>query len=95
MNLYLIYTRSNLILLSRREYESWQQIQEDIDDYMTSLGPWSAEETVEYLREEHPDLSPDAAEQMRSFLSKGESTVSLRFAHNGGWFGSQSFGAPN
>ena len=83
MNLHVIYTRSNVILLSRREYASWQQIQEDIADYMTSLGPWSAEQTVEYLREEHPDLSPDAAEQMRSFLSKGESTVSLRFAYDG------------
>jgi hypothetical protein len=84
VHLRVIYTRSNLILLSRREYASRQQIQEDIEDYMTSLGPWSAEETVEYLRQEHPDISPDAAEKMRSFLSKGESTVARRFAPDGG-----------
>lgn len=79
MNLYVIYTRSNLVLLSRREYASWQQIQEEIDDYMASLGPWSAEETIEHLREEHPGLSPGPAEQVHSFLSGGGPTVALRF----------------
>lgn len=82
MNLYVIYTRSNLVLLSRRQYASWQQIQEEIDDYMASVGPWSAEETIEYLREEHPGLSPDSSEQVHSFLSGGGPTVALRFAPN-------------
>jgi|OM-RGC.v1.031307251 hypothetical protein len=80
LNLNVIYTRSNLILLSRRQYSSWQHIQEDVRDYMTSLGPWSPEQTIEYLREEHPDLSPDAAEQVRAFLSSSESSASLQFA---------------
>jgi hypothetical protein len=79
VNLHVIYTRTNLILLSRQDYASWQQIQEDIDDYMASLGPWSPEQTIEYLREEHPDLSSDATEQMSAFLLTGESTVTLRF----------------
>jgi len=79
MNLHVIYTRTNLVLLSRQDYASWRQIQEDIDDYMASLGSWSPEETIAYLQEEHPDLSPDAADQMRTFLSSGESTVALRF----------------
>lgn len=52
LNLNVIYTRSNLILLSRRQYSSWQHIQEDVRDYMTSLGPWSPEQTIEYLRED-------------------------------------------
>lgn len=84
MNLHVIYTRSNLLILSRREYASWRQIQDDIDDYMSSLGPWTATQTVEYLQEEHPDLSPNAAEQMRAFLATGDSTISLRFASDGG-----------
>lgn len=79
MSLHVIYTRSDLVLLSRREYESWQRIQDEVADYMTSLGPWPAEEVIEFLREEYPDLWPDAAEQVNSFLSSDDQMVALQF----------------
>jgi hypothetical protein len=41
------------------------------------------EQTIEYLQEEHPGLSPDATEQMRAFLLTDESTVALRFTPEG------------
>ncbi|MBR8087743.1 hypothetical protein KDX23_34210, partial [Burkholderia vietnamiensis] len=63
MDLHVIYTRSDRILLSRRRYESWRQIQDEIADYVTSLGPWSPEDTVAYLGYEHLGLAPSAAEQ--------------------------------
>ncbi|KVE94567.1 hypothetical protein KDX16_12405 [Burkholderia vietnamiensis] len=83
MNLHVIYTRDNRILLSRKQYVSWQEIQEDIEDYMASLGPWLPEQTIEYLQEEHPGLSPDAAEQVCAFLSRSDTTITLRFKPSG------------
>ncbi|EPX95434.1 hypothetical protein [Ralstonia insidiosa] len=79
VNLYVIYSRGDRVLLSRQNYESWQQIQEEVADYMTSLGPWSVEETVDYLNTEHPGLEPSAAEQVRALMVSTESIASLRF----------------
>ena len=78
-NLYIVYLRGDGILLSRQRYESWQQIQDDVADYMASLGPWSLEETIEYLEDEYPGLDPSAATQVRTFLASAESIVRLRF----------------
>ncbi|AXV84188.1 hypothetical protein CJO92_21975 (plasmid) [Ralstonia solanacearum] len=60
-------------------YESWKKSQEEVSDYMASLGPWSPEETIEYLDDEHPGLDPNAAEQVRAFLASAESIACLRF----------------
>lgn len=79
VSLHVIYLRDDRIFLSRRSYDSWQQIQEDVADYMASLGPWSPEATIEYLDEEHPGLDPSAATQVQALLASAESTVCLRF----------------
>ena len=80
VNLYVIYLRSDQVLLSRLRYRSWQEIQEEVADYMASVGPWSAEETIDYLNAEHPELDPSAAEQVHSFIvASAESTTCLRF----------------
>lgn len=81
-DLHLIYTRSDRILISRRPYESWLQIQDDFADYMASLGPWSSDETIEYLSHEHPGLNPSATDQIGTFLASGETFVELRFKRN-------------
>ena len=78
-NLYIVYLRGDGILLSRQRYESWQQIQDEVADYMASLGPWSPEETIEYLEDEYPGLDPSAATQVRTLLASAESIVRLRF----------------
>ncbi|RKP47005.1 hypothetical protein [Trinickia fusca] len=79
MDLHVIYTRSDGILLSRRQYESWRQIQDEIPDYITSLGPWSLEQVVEYLDSEHSRLDPSAAEQVSTFLASAEPDIELKF----------------
>lgn len=48
--LHLIYLRSGAIILSREGYRNWRDIQEAFHDYMTDLGPWTAEEVIEFLR---------------------------------------------
>lgn len=47
---HLIYLRSGAALLSRNPYADWREIQDEWHDYMTSLGPWTADEVVEFFR---------------------------------------------
>jgi len=82
VDLHVIYTRSDRILVSRRRYESWRQIQDEIADYMASLGPWPVEEMIEYLDGEHPGLDPSAAEQVGTLLASAEPTIELKFARS-------------
>lgn len=76
---YVIYLRDDRILLSRRRYDTWQQMQEEVAYYMASSGPWSLEDTIEYLDDEHPGLDPSAATQVNAFLASAEPIVCLRF----------------
>ncbi|MBR8211164.1 hypothetical protein KDW61_21105 [Burkholderia cenocepacia] len=80
LDLHVIYTRSDRILVSRRRYESWRQIQDEIADYMASLGPWPPDEMIEYLDGEHPGLDPSAAEQVGTLVSSTEPIIELKFA---------------
>ncbi len=36
---HLIFLRVGAVLLSRKPYADWREIQDEWDDYMTSLGP--------------------------------------------------------
>jgi hypothetical protein len=38
------------MILDRRDYSSWRDIQDAYDDYMASLGPWSEAEIIEFLQ---------------------------------------------
>ena len=69
MLLHIIYLRSGRMLLSKKEYLSWREIQNEYEDYMTSLGPWSVEEVIEFLREEYPGDTPFAPDQVRVFAA--------------------------
>lgn len=78
MQLTLIYTESNF-LLSKKQYLSWREVQDDYPDYKTSLGPWSVDEVVEYLAEEYPKLNPSADEQVNNFLADAAIVKVLTF----------------
>lgn len=78
MDLHVIYTKDDRILLSRRQYESWRQIQDEIADYMASLGPWTPDAMIEYLDSEHRGLDPKAAEQVSWFLASADTIVELK-----------------
>jgi hypothetical protein len=82
VDLHVIYTRNDRILLSRRQYESWRQIQDEIADYMASLGPWAPGEMIEYLDSEHRGLDPSAAEQVSAFLASADLIIELKVARS-------------
>jgi hypothetical protein len=84
---HVIYTETD-VLLSRREYASWREIQDEYQAYKASLGPWDRRSLVDYLTKEYPLLFPPAEEQLDALVSGREDTVTLTFreppAHLGG-----------
>jgi hypothetical protein len=46
---HIVYCWSQM-LLDRKQYGSWRELQDAYDDYMASLGPWSEEEIVGFLK---------------------------------------------
>lgn len=78
MPLHIIHTETGL-LLSKRAYPSWRAIQDAYPDYKASLGPWDADEVIDYLADEYPDIAPSAAEQVTSFLASPDEAVAIAF----------------
>jgi len=78
VDVHIIFTKS-AVLLSRKSYASWRQIQDDFEDYKASLAPRSPEDAIEWLGTEYSDLSPSASDQMRAFLSGSEDVVEVTF----------------
>src|SRR5689334_17151479 len=46
--LHIIYLESRM-LLSKKRYSDWRQIQDEFADYKTSLGPWSTDGVMEFF----------------------------------------------
>lgn len=78
MQLLVIYTTSGVYLSSRSDL-SWQDCQDRWTDFQTALGPWDADEVVEYLDAEYPDLCPAAAEQVQQLRETLEPEIRLSF----------------
>ncbi|TFH04710.1 MAG: nuclear transport factor 2 family protein [Candidatus Thorarchaeota archaeon] len=71
---HIIYLRSGPTILSKVRYSNWHDIQDDYEDYMTSLGPWDVVGILSYFEEEFKEESSwlFSREQIRNFMSSGE-----------------------
>ena len=76
--LHIIFTDEQ-VLLSKKAYASWREIQAEFNDYKASLGPWDAATTVFWLEEEY-DLVPSAEEQIALLLSSDQTVQTVSFA---------------
>jgi hypothetical protein len=75
---HIVYLRSGTMLLTKKPYQDWRTIQEDFEDYMASLGPWSGPEVLDFLQFEYPkDLRMAEADRIKAFLASDETTVAL------------------
>ncbi len=79
MELHLIYTDSNVVL-SKKKYADWVQIQEDFPDYKTSLGPWNLDEMIDFLNGEYDNLLPSASAQVNDLSSSSVITKELSWS---------------
>ena len=77
--LHIIYDGAK-VLLSKRHWSSWGEIQSAFADYRTSLGPWSSADVTAFLQDEFVDLEPSAADQVRLLETSSADTVTLTFA---------------
>ena len=67
------------MLISKHQYSSWREIQDQYHDYMTSLGPWDDDTVIEFLEGEYPDLSPHPSEQVIALKDDTHETRVLTF----------------
>lgn len=78
--LHIIFTRNEAVLISKRPYGSWRDIQDEYDGYMASLGPWDSDVVASWLAEEYRDLYPLAQEQVSAILSSDQVACRISFA---------------
>ncbi|WP_183031986.1 hypothetical protein [Cupriavidus sp. UME77] len=81
--IHIIYAGTR-ILLSRKPYLSWREIQEEFCDYTASLGPWSEVEVTEFLSDEYRMLMPSAATQVSAFIDSDAVIKELSFVDKSG-----------
>ena len=73
----LIYLRDNRILVSKKAYQNWQEIQAEYQSYMTSLGPWSLEEVLDFLKTEYPGTTERMRGAVLAFANEKAMTCEI------------------
>lgn len=68
------------MLISKENYESWRQIQNEYGTNKTSLGHWEVEENIEYLSDEYTNMFPSAGVQVGALLHGNQKVVKLTFS---------------
>jgi hypothetical protein len=75
---HLVYLRSGGVLLVKRPGADWRALQDEIDGYMTSLGPWTAEEVAGHFALDYGDDDarwPLTRRAIADFMASPGSTV--------------------
>lgn len=67
MHVHVIYTDSGMFI-SKKNYDSWRQIQDENPDYKASLGPWSKTEVIDFLIHEYKLDLQYATSEITSFF---------------------------
>lgn len=69
---HLIYLKPDRMLLSRKQYSDWREIQDEYESYLTSLGSFSVDELLQFLSEEYGSDEGKwgfTREEIRSFMA--------------------------
>ena len=62
------------MLLSRKPYRDWREVQDEYEDYMTSLGPFSEEGLLDFFSADYGDDDtrwPFSRGRIREFIKSG------------------------
>jgi len=81
--LHVIYLRSNGILVSKKQYSDWREIQDEYEDYMASLEFSSGQELIEFLRidwKEDETKWPFSSSQIMTFMNSNEQILRQRLS---------------
>jgi hypothetical protein len=80
-HIHLIYLRPGGMILSRKSYSDWREIQAEYEDYMTSLGLFSEEGLLDFFSEEYGGDDARWAfsrERMREFMRSDAAVLESR-----------------
>jgi len=80
-NLYIVITTSEVIL-TKIMYQSWHELRNDFVDYLSSVGPITEQEAVDYLDSEYPNLTPAPDEQIQRLKQSGHNEIALTFRND-------------
>ena len=77
---HLIYLRSGPLIVSRKHYADWREIQDEYEDYMTSLGPFTEEGLIEFLSVQYGEESHwgFTAREIRDFMRSTAAVLKSR-----------------
>lgn len=76
MELYIVFTDTEIVL-TKQQYESWRELQNDFFNYESALGPWQQNTVIEYLNSHYPNLIPSAELQVKALIASGHFEVPL------------------
>jgi hypothetical protein len=77
MNLYIIYTDTDIII-SKKFYNSWPEIQDENVNYKTSLGAWTSDRVIDFLQFEYPNLDPNPSIQIHEFIKSTDIVTTIQ-----------------
>ena len=77
---HLVFLRSGgLVIVKRPAADDWRELQDQYADYMASLGPWAAQEIVDYFSLDYGEGDdgrwPVSREAIVAFMQSAESSL--------------------
>lgn len=69
------------MIISKRPYSDWREIQDEYEDFMTSLGPYTEEGLLDFFEQQYGDDDARWAfsrERMREFMASDETLLESR-----------------
>ena len=73
----LIFLRSEKMLLSRKQFSDWREIQDEYDDYMASLDFETLTEIEEYLKSDYKISTEKAKQEVNKLNDSTEETLEI------------------
>lgn len=75
---HLVYLRGGGMLVTKKPDAGWREIQDEYEDYMTSLGPWTEGELIGFLGNQYGE--DEAAwgftrERIRAFMDSPDEVL--------------------
>ncbi len=74
---YIIFRKVAPIRLTKKAYSGWREIQTEFDDYTASLGPWTIDAVIEYLRFDYSWFDGAWTQRVLQFGSSADEAMDL------------------
>ena len=74
-NIHIIFLQEDIVILSKKKYKDWLEIQDDYEHYMTSLGPWTTDAIISFSEIDYgkdDSMWPFSRDQILSFSESND-----------------------